>query len=133
MKHNRYRALISALVVITVIFVLHHFALLHFWYWKFWWFDIVMHFLGGVTIGLGVMWLATVLKVETWAHFNHYRFFVYTLLIVFVVGIAWEYFEIFAGAFLIDTTGPGDMLLDLVMDVVGGGVAYTLFIRNNNT
>ena len=73
-------------------------------YWVYWWYDIVVHFLAGISIGLLFSFL---LKKK-------YRPALY--LFVFLSIIAWEIFEIGIG---INTAGM-QYLADTVIDVIVG-------------
>src|SRR5688572_29626513 len=42
--------------LLALILILDLFALEYYLYWMLWWYDIMMHFLGGVIIGSGVLW-----------------------------------------------------------------------------
>lgn len=99
-----------------------------FLYWKWWWFDVLMHFLGGVFVAALFIWA--------------YTFFlknnpkpVFSLLAVFVVGVTWEIFELTTG--LMDPSLEGytfDTITDIVLDMLGSGlVAYLLLVRPSQT
>lgn len=100
-------------------------AATYYLYWEFWWYDIMMHLLGGLFIGLSFLW---VLYFEVPHIKNRIPVFATTFFVVLVVGIAWEVFEYVTGMYNaknynIDTT------LDLAMDMVGMMGAYLLFKR----
>ncbi len=105
-------------------------------YWKIWWFDIMMHFLGGLWIGLASLWIYLFS-----GYFDSFKSFknkdwetilIISILSVFVVGVGWEIFEFifeidFSNNYIWDTTS------DLIMDFVGSFVAASviMFISNN--
>lgn len=117
----RTRLLLPIVFLIWAIFSLHTIALTIHLYWIFPWFDILMHFLGGVWVGLFLLW------------FLYYSDYVprillprYTLagalLFGFLLGLLWEVFEIvvqtktgvhFEGNWALDTA------IDLGMDIFG--------------
>lgn len=112
--------LIFFLLSLSTMAVVHYFALEFYLYWTYLWFDIPMHFLGGVTIALGV-------------HTPLFRkyvpvpplSFVATCLFVLLVGVAWEVFEWYAG--LVDSVRYiEDTALDIVMDLAGGVLGFYL-------
>ena len=81
----------------------------------FWWYDIMLHFLGGLWVALMFQWLAARQKATV--------LIIPTLLAVCLVGVAWEIFEILIGSpreanFAFDTS------LDILMDVIGGILGY---------
>jgi hypothetical protein len=102
--------------------IAHEYSLYFLW----WWTDIVMHALGGLFIGIGVLW---------WLRFEVPRRLrsmlpKRTLLVgaVVIISAAWELFEYFFGAYhadqyLYDTT------IDTLMALVGALFAYILFSR----
>jgi hypothetical protein len=106
--------------------VLHGAAEYYSLYWYFWWFDIVVHFVGGATLGLAALWF---LRFEL-PHLARTRVSLVALAVVaaLVFGILWEVFEFATG-----TSGAlhfwPDTLLDLLMDLVGAVAAYFAFIR----
>jgi hypothetical protein len=88
-------------------------------YWHFWWFDIPMHFFGGVIVAIGLYDMSDLnLPVPP----KLYRLLPF-MLSVFVVTIVWECFELWAGIpiehdFIVDTT------TDFVMGLTGGLLGY---------
>lgn len=97
-------------VVLAGIFAaVHQFAVEASLYWYFWWFDILMHFWGGLLIALGIFALATFRRLT----------FKPTLSVVFVVAVgfvvSWEAFEWYVGLF-----NPALHLTDAVMDMFLG-------------
>ncbi len=77
------------------------------------WFDVPMHFLGGVTIA--------VFLVALLMHFRPRLF----LLGVFGVSVSWEVFEYLAG-FPREANYVFDTSLDLLMDALGALFVYTV-------
>ena len=100
-----------------------HFAALHFfWYWKYTWIDMPIHMLGGVSVSLGL----SILPFFRVSLPPRLRTLIGCVAIVFIVGVAWEIFEIFAGAVVFDSEYPLDTLTDLCMDVLGGTIGYVV-------
>ena len=93
------------------------------WYSSVWFFDMIMHFLGGVWVGFGLLWLF-VPKV-----FN-FKVVFQILFGVILVGLAWEVFE-----FLVNENiakNPFDLkdtTSDLFFDTLGGLVAVWYFFK----
>jgi len=83
-------------------------------YWYYWWFDILMHFWGGLLLGLGVHALCRLKSVSvrtTW--------FVVAVTIT-AAAISWELFEWFTGLY-----NPIRYTMDTTQDVLlgfGGGL-----------
>lgn len=117
----RNRLLLPIVFLVWVIFGSHIVALTLHLYWIFPWFDILMHFLGGLWVGLFLLWFlyhsgylpCTLLPKNTLAG---------TLLFGFMLGLLWEVFEVvvqtktgvhFEGNWALDT------VVDLTMDICG--------------
>lgn len=82
-----------------------------FLFWKLWWFDILLHFLGGVWAGLASAWFLSLLG-RTPQLFT-------VVACALLIAIGWEVFEVVLGfpreeAYIFDVT------LDIVMGVLGG-------------
>lgn len=89
-------------------------------YWQYLWLDIPMHALGGIVAALGFLSFFA----HHLPHKKRTRFFVVLLAVLFV-GIAWEVFEYFNGIGLTrEKSIIADTALDLVMDLVGGVIAF---------
>jgi hypothetical protein len=100
----------------------HIFALNFFLYWRYLWLDIPMHFLGGVTVALGIA-ILPFLRVQYFEKYAPYKTYV---LLVLCVALLWEIFEMSIG---IPTHEEGfffDMILDVVMGVLGGVVGCAI-------
>lgn len=96
-----------------IVAVLQQWAVADFLYWRFEWFDIVMHYLGGLTIG--VFFIALLKRFRPWLF----------LFLFVTVAVGWEVFEYVVGLpreanYVFDTA------LDFLMDTLGAGTAYTL-------
>jgi hypothetical protein len=103
-----------------------HIPGLHGWYMQYWWYDIFMHILGGIAIGL---LLASIARIFSW---KPRRILWYIIIGTFCVGLAWEYFEIYfrltghpigSRPYYIDT------VLDIIDDIIGGCIAAFLFTK----
>lgn len=128
---NLYKNHLSIFVILLALVIsIAHIAALNFYLYRtFWWFDIVMHFLGGLLVALTSLWVyITIHKEKKYSQRK-------TLLIAFfgivVVGVIWEVFEYFAGispgdGFVIDTT------MDSVMNLLGAGVGLLYFNHTYN-
>lgn len=101
-------------------------------YWRFWWYDIVMHFLGGLWIGLITLWIYYLSGYFKKNKKDKPFVFLLSFLSVLIVGISWEIFEylfeiVFSSNYISDTA------LDLIMDILGGLVAsIVLLVLNKN-
>ena len=125
---NRYFT--PSIVVMIVVVALHWLASLQGFYWTVGWYDIMMHFLGGLWTFLFGMWAFS-------AHpkLSFYVTVKNMLLFVFVVGILWEAHELYFGFasfahpdYWIDT--PQDMFFDMLGAILGAGIYKRTIIAN---
>jgi len=117
---------IPALLVLIVLLVLHCIGTEYHLYVKIGWYDIMMHVLGGVGIGLSTYW---VLKTFVARDFGNYFWLIIT--ITFFLGLAWEIMEAIyniAGGPVGSRIYYIDTVKDLFNDTLGAVIAY-LFIR----
>jgi hypothetical protein len=113
--------------------VLHYFALVNFLYWNVDWFDILMHFLGGVTmayLALFVFFTSRYIPVFSNLRKNLWVVFFVVMLFTAVIGLGWELLEIFSGLSNV-LTDRFDTILDLVMDMLGAVAVFLLEVRRN--
>jgi hypothetical protein len=101
-----------------------------FLYWRFWWFDIVMHFLGGLWVGLSALWIYYFSGFIKETKKDSSFIFLLSFLSVLVVGLGWEVFEFiieveFSSLYISDTS------LDLIMDILGGIIASLMVLKIN--
>ncbi len=112
-------------VLLVSIAVLHFAGLKLFLYWTIPWYDILLHFLGGLWVGVGViciLYTSGYAQKKPWL-IRLRPFIVFG--IVLVVGLLWEAYEYIFKL----TSSHGyvfDTILDLIMDLLGGLVAVML-------
>jgi hypothetical protein len=111
-------------LLIIFIFLVNLLANKFYWYSSIWYFDIIMHFLGGIWVGI----LALYFLAPTRATF---RLILKTLGVVLLVGLGWEVFEALVdnavsknGFNILDTSS------DIFFDVAGGIVAIFYYMKN---
>lgn len=104
----------------TTFVLVHIVATKFFLYWKYLWFDIPMHFLGGIVCALGIAILPffNIRYIE-----KRSSFFLYIVLVL-AIGVSWELYEYNAGLYHLESNLVPDTILDLCMDVLGGVVGY---------
>jgi hypothetical protein len=121
-----------AVGTILLVAMLHIPATVFDWYFYFWWYDVMMHFLGGVAAGFGgvALWFTLFpdLSVRTREILGQALF---VLGFVAIVGIGWEWSEAIIGSLEVSSLGmmqPGltDTMLDFYFDLLGGAVAWLL-------
>ena len=114
------------IVLGLVIAALQYLANAYYLYYRWWWSDVVMHFLGGLFIGVGVLW---------WLRFEipigirtRIPRFATAFLLVLLVGVSWEIFEWYTNSYNA-TNYVLDTASDILMDVCGMLAAYLVFLR----
>lgn len=107
---------------------LHITAIVFYLYWIFWWYDMLVHFLGGVFAALLSLWFLFFSGyVRAKAAPTVFRVFVMALLSVVLLGVLWEVFERLSGqtwsveGYWLDTG------VDMVFDVLGGFFGFLFF------
>lgn len=92
-----------------------------FLFWKLWWFDILLHFLGGLWAAVASAWaIVFFLKRQP--------SLLMIVLSALAIAIGWEVFEYVLG-FPREEAYVFDVVLDIVMGVLGG-LAGALFARS---
>ncbi len=131
---------LSLIVYVFVVFaILYGLTLLFGWFDTIAWFDVPMHLIGGMWIGLVFLYLFSgFFQSDVYAHHAE-RVKVLLLGIGFAafIGILWEFFEFGLDAFfsLALQVSVADNMKDLLMDIIGGGVvvAWALFYHRSRT
>jgi hypothetical protein len=91
------------------------------------WFDIMMHFLGGLFVALSALWF---FFESGYIHLHKSIKNVVLVAVgsIILIGVSWEVFELLAGVpiennFALDTT------IDAIMDGLGAALAAFIFIK----
>lgn len=107
---------------------LHITAIVFYLYWIFWWYDMFVHFLGGIFIALFVLWIQFFSGyVSVPVSFSARHAFFFTLFWLFAIGIGWEVFERLVGhtwsieGYWLDTS------IDVALGIIGGVVGFLFF------
>ena len=130
---SRARLLRILALLVCVIALMQSAAIVFSLYWTLWWYDILLHFLGGIFIGLLVLWVRFLSGYFPASSFlwSPGRLFLFTLFWTFIIGVGWEVFEWLAGntwsieGYWLDTT------LDVVLDLIGGIAGFLYFIHKH--
>ena len=89
-----------------------------------------MHFLGGLFIGLLILWIYFLLEHQTKLSNNILIFFIIPIGVL-IIGLLWEIFEALIGVYnVFGAQTFSDTISDLVFDLIGGLVGVIYFIRN---
>lgn len=112
------KLLLSACFLVLFIWLVNTCANYFYWYSAMWWFDIPMHIMGGMFLGL----LAGALFFNKICVLSKKESLVTILLFVLIVGLGWEVFEYIVQAFIKDAplASIPDSIKDMVMDLLGG-------------
>lgn len=111
--------------LIVFIFLLNFLANKFHWYSLIWWFDIFMHFMGGVWLGLVFVWF---LYKRGQSVALNFHLILKAVAWILLVGIGWEVFEFY---FINHLAQNGfdrfDTVSDLLLDL-SGGVCAILYL-----
>lgn len=111
---DRVKLLKPLIYLIFFILVMNFLANKFYWYSSIWYLDIIMHFLGGLWLGLAFIYLFSPQDHSFNSVFK-------ILLFVLLIGVGWEVFEIAVNDVI--TKNPFnylDTLSDIFFDLSGG-------------
>lgn len=106
-----------------VVFLLNYLAMQFYWYTSIWYFDMIMHFLGGIWVGFMVIWFFKIEEISL-------KTILQIILSVLFIGVLWEIFEIMLNDYT--TQNPFNILdtvSDVFCDLAGGTFAILYFLR----
>ncbi len=114
------------LIAGTILATIHTLAVKLYLYWKVWWFDLPMHFLGGVVIALLAFTLYD-LRIIPRSFISLFK----VMLFVMLAAVIWEIYEYLAGTvyasnYILDTA------TDLFMGLSGGFIGYYVASKIRN-
>lgn len=115
---------LAAITGITLL-VVNALAVVFYWYDAIWWFDMPMHTVGGVlVVFVGAAFLFSRIK-----RLPVGELFITLALFVFIVGLAWEYYEYVVQFYIksVHLADIADSISDLICDMVGGSIG-ALFV-----
>ena len=105
------------------IFVFDLIAWLYLGLYDIWpWFDIPMHFLGGVAIGSSFFFSLNYFRIENIIKLNYFFSIFFVVSLVALIAVLWEFFWFLIGFFLpiVPLASLEDTLLDLALGLFGG-------------
>ena len=128
---DRKKLLKSLVCLMFLIFIANSLALKFYWYFSIWWFDMFMHFLGGLWEGLFFIWFFSIINfpfLKLSLEVVDFRLIYKTILFVLLIGIFWEFFEFFANNYIgHDPFSILDTVSDVFFDLVGGAFSILYF------
>lgn len=118
-------------LLIVIIAVANGLADKYFWYWQIRWFDIPMHFLGGVWLAGMAFWWYYFNKKTTNISFS--SILATCLVAALGVGLVWEIYEAIVGLLTVGhINAMFDTTKDLFFDTLGGIVVAVWGFRKLN-
>ena len=123
---------LSLLVFVSALLLFQIVALSFYWYWRIWWFDIPMHFAGGLWIGLSALWLYFLSgRFAGTTQKTAVSVFTVGMITVLCIALLWELFE-----YLVQVLFPQgtpydvlDTLSDVLFGFLGGCTASFIFLK----
>ena len=122
---DKKRHLKHLVLLMFFIFLADLVAKYFYWYSSLWYFDMIMHFLGGLWVGMFFIYVFLTRKELPMA----LRFSLKIILLVLVVGVLWEFFEFYINVVSATTFEWRDTLSDVIFDLLGGLVSIFYFMR----
>lgn len=106
------------------ILLINALALKLYWYSLMWYFDMPMHFLGGVWVGLLVLFILDTKKARYLSVTN-------VILGVLLIGVAWEVYEVVVNNLIAQLPfNTFDTLSDICFDLSGGALTTLWYYRD---
>lgn len=110
-------------ILIVAIFLINALANKFYWYSSIWYFDIIMHFLGGLWIGIFAFYFFSPQTIS-------FRLIFKILIMVFLIGIGWEIFEVFVDKVIsLNYFNILDTISDILFDLTGGIMAIFYYMK----
>ena len=125
------RFAVTSLLLIAVMLALHTAATMFYWYVSIPWYDMMMHTLGGIFLGV----FTAAIFTRHIKEMNRFEIIVTILLMVLIIGLGWEYFEYAVQYFIKGSARLADVadsVSDICCDMIGG-VVGALFVLKSKT
>lgn len=120
---DRKKLLIRLVFLIFFIFLVNLIASEFYWYYSIWYFDMIMHFLGGLWLGLAIFWLFSIKELSL-------KLILKIVLGVLLISIFWEIFEILVNNIIAQNPFSAlDTVSDICFDLAGGILAVIYFLK----
>jgi|SRR3989338_3468528 len=124
---DRQKLLKHLVLLMFFIFLVDFLAKYFYWYSLIWYFDMIMHFLGGLWVGMFFIYVLSMKKPLTYGSSSFFRIILCTL----IIGILWEIFEFFTYNYIGQNSFDiSDTLADIFFDLAGGVLAIMYFGRS---
>ncbi|MBP6866324.1 MAG: hypothetical protein KBC12_02145 [Candidatus Pacebacteria bacterium] len=104
-------------LLVAIIALVNYGAIKFHWYYSLWWFDMPMHFLGGMWVAMLLAWYLSDDRFSTDSVGR-------VILGAFIVGLSWEVFELLLNEqFVQNAYDLPDTLSDIFFDLSGAFTA----------
>lgn len=111
----------SLVILVVFIAIVNIIAIQYYWYWRMRWFDMPMHFLGGMWLAGMLLWFRFFSHPALEAPTRFSRILFWGLLGSGVLGLGWEVYESSVSLVTIGRINAiPDTLSDLCFDMAGG-------------
>jgi hypothetical protein len=122
----------EALILVLMIGVINVVASYFHWYWSIWWFDMPVHFMGGVFVAMLTIYILYKRIGVSMASKQNLKVLLIILAGTFVFGFLWEIFEFFVqGGLNGNLANVTDSVSDMCFDLAGGIFASIMYIQND--
>lgn len=117
------------------VFLLNGLATFFFWYESFPWFDMLMHFLGGVVVTFFAVFLFYKSYTRWRSHGNSWKIITLNIIVLLIVAVLWEIME-FSVQHAFNVYGvlatPEDSISDIILGLTGSLVALLYYFMKTN-
>ena len=118
------------MLILAVLVVLHAVGSYYSWYWVYPWFDVPVHIMSGLWIGLVFLWLSSVFDQINSLKEYRAKSFLVAFVSAILIGVIWELVEnYYQLTFIRDANYGLNTALDILNDGLGGVLAYLYFVR----
>ena len=128
---DRKKLLKFLVYLMLLIFIANSLALKFYWYFSIWYFDMLMHFLGGLWEGLFFIWFFSIVDfpfLKLSPSVVDFKLIYKTVSFVLLIGILWEFFEFFTNNYIgHDPFNILDTISDIFFDLAGGTFSIFYF------
>lgn len=114
------------------VLILHIFLLFFDVYRVLPWFDMPLHFIGGVSVSMTYFFILKYLQKENYLKINSLIRIIFVFALVALTAVSWEFFE-FSAEYITGLGLQGDLndtMLDLFLGLFGGLLAV-IFLENS--
>jgi ABC-type sulfate transport system permease subunit len=131
MRNLRYKFFKSFAIFLFFVFVLNTLASHFHWYFTISEFDMLMHFLGGITAAIFSFWLLYKKYVFWIESDKKWKAFRVTMLVVLIIALLWEVMEFSVqGYFKVKVLADvPDSISDVIMGLLGAVFGYFYVLR----